>query len=165
MPPPTTSKSPSLPHTTREDVVLAINQPYMGQIVSGLKTFEFRKYRMSQDIKRVWFYVTKPESRISHICDIGVAKTRNPGDAPLPLTGLGNKEYNERYPDWDGYDYAYEITTVYELAVPLELKVMQEKYGWKGAPRGMVYVSDEMKKDYPLGEQVKVLPQTNSNEA
>lgn len=165
MPPLKTSESPSLHQTTREDVVLAINQPYMDQIVSGTKTFEFRKYCLSQDIKRVWFYVTSPESRISHICDIGIARTRNPGDTPLPLMGLGNKEYNERHADWDGYDYAYEVKTVYELAIPLELKVMKEKYGWKGAPRGMVYVSDEMKRDYPLGEQVKVLPKPDSYEA
>jgi hypothetical protein len=73
--------------------------------------------------------VTEPESWIS----------QKPGDPPLPVTGLGNKEHNDRHPDWDGYDYAYEINTVYELAVPLELKVMKEKYGWNGAPKGMVY--------------------------
>ena len=98
-------------NTTRTDVILPMNQPYMGQIISGLKTYEFRKYRLSHSVKRVWFYVTAPESRISHICDIGVAKTRNPGDVPLPTTGLGNQEYNDRHPDWDGYDYAYEIET------------------------------------------------------
>src|SRR5271170_5973925 len=114
---------PSLHDTPREDVVLPMKQPYMGQIVSGLKTYEFRKYRLWQDIKRVWFYVTAPESRISHICDIGIARTRNPRDPPLLGSGLGNKEYNERHPDWDGYDDAYEIKTVYQLAVPLELKV------------------------------------------
>ena len=150
-------------NTTRTDIVLPMNQPYMRQIVSGVKTYEFRKYRLSKDIKRVWFYVTAPESRISHICDIGVARTRGPGDTPLPSTGLGNKEYNERHPDWDGYDYAYEIESVYELTVPLELKVMKEKYGWKGAPRGLVYVSAEMRKAYPLEEQIKVLHKADSS--
>lgn len=148
----------------RTDIVLPMNQPYMGQIVSGLKTFEFRKYRIPQNIKRVWFYVTAPESRISHICEIDVPRTRNAGDAPLPLIGLGNKEYNDRHPDWNGYDYAYEIKSVYELAVPLELKVMKEKYGWKGAPRGLVYVSPELAKTFPLEEQIKVLPKDSSSE-
>ena len=152
-------------NTICTDIVLPMNQPYMDQIVSGLKTYEFRKYRLSQNIKRVWFYVTAPESRISHICDIGVARTRSPGDPPLPCTGLGNKEYNDRHPDWDGYDYAYEIETVYQLAVPLELKAMKEKYGWKGAPRGLVYVSPEMAKTYPLEEQIKVLPKDSSSKA
>jgi predicted transcriptional regulator len=135
-----------------------MNQPYMGQIVSGLKTFEFRKYRIAENVQRVWFYVTAPESRISHVCDIDAARTRTEGDEPLPLNGLGNKEFNERHPDWNGYDYAYEIKAVYQLTLPLGLKVMKEKYGWKGAPRGLVYVTPEMAEAFPLEEQIKVLP-------
>lgn len=130
----------------------------MGQIVSGLKTYEFRKYRIAESVQRVWFYVTAPESRISHICDISPARTRTKADEPLPLNGLGNKEFNERHPDWDGYDYAYEIKAVYQLALPLGLKVMKEIYGWKGAPRGLVYVTLEMAKEFPLDEQMKILP-------
>jgi len=116
----------------------------MNQIESGLKTFEFRKYRISETVKRVWFYVTARESRISHICEVGAATTGTTADQPLPLTGLGNKEFNEHHMDWDGYDYAYEIKDVYLLEVPLELKIMKEKYGWKGAPRGLMFVASDL---------------------
>ena len=124
--------------------------------MSGLKTFEFRKYRISQNVKRVWFYVTAPESRISHICEIDGARTRTASDEPLPQTGLGNKEFNERHIDWVGYDYAYKIKSVYELKKPLTLNIMKEKYGWKSAPRGLVYVSSELIRAIPLEEQRKL---------
>jgi predicted transcriptional regulator len=158
---PSTDESKSVKNSRdvlRTDVVLAMNQPYMEQIVSGLKTFEFRKYRIAENVQRVWFYITAPESRISHICDIAAARTPTEGDEPLPLNGLGNKEFNERHADWDGYDYAYVIKAVYQLTVPIELKVMKEKYGWKGAPRGLVYVSPEMAQAFPLEDQIKILP-------
>lgn len=140
----------------REDVILPMNQPYMSEIVSGLKTYEFRKYLLSNNIKRIWFYVTAPESRISHICEINPARTRTSKDEPLPLDGLGNKQFNERHPDWDGYGYAYEIKSVYELREPLTLAMLREQYGLKGAPRGMRYVTPEMITAVPFEDQVRI---------
>ena len=81
--------------SSRTDVILPMNQPWMSHIALGLKNFEFRRYRISENVKRVWFYVTAPESRISHICEIGIARTRLADDEPLPLNGHGNKEFNE----------------------------------------------------------------------
>ena len=140
----------------REDVILPMRQPYMSQIVSGLKTYEFRKYLLSNNIKRVWFYVTAPECRISHICEINPARTRTSKDGPLPLNGLGNKLFNERHPDWDGHGYAYEIKSVYELREPLTLAMLREQYGLKGALRGMRYVTPEMMTAVPLEDQVRI---------
>ena len=124
-----------------------MKQPYMSQIVSGAKTYEFRKYLISSQVRRVWFYVTSPESEISYICNLEPARTREAADIPLPLNGLGNKEFNEQHPDWDGYNYAYEIKSVHTLPTPISLKMLKEKYGWKGAPRGLVYVTPEMIRD------------------
>lgn len=47
---------------------------------------------------------------------------------------------NARHPDWDGYDYAYKILSVWELREHIPLKTMRTKYGFKAAPRGLVYV-------------------------
>lgn len=54
--------------------------------------------------------------------------------------GLGNIEFNTRHPAWAGYDYAYKILTVWELNEHIPLHVMRDKYGFKMAPRGMVYL-------------------------
>jgi hypothetical protein len=74
------------------DVVLPMNQPSMQHIVDGSKSHEFRIYLIPCAVKRVWFYVTAPESAITHICKIDPAWIRD--DGPLPITGIGNKEFN-----------------------------------------------------------------------
>jgi hypothetical protein len=133
-----------------------MRQPYMDQIVSGIKDHEFRGYRISPTVKRIWFYVTAPESRISYICEISEAKTREEGDEPLLETGLGNKEFNERHPDWEGSDFAYEVKGVWELRRKLTLKDLKGEYGLKAAPRGLVYVTPEMLRDVKVEEQIKI---------
>ncbi|KAH7141097.1 hypothetical protein EDB81DRAFT_900739 [Dactylonectria macrodidyma] len=75
------------------DMVLAMNDPYMQQIIDGTETYEFRKYNMP-GVERIWFYRTAPHSAITHVCEVDAAATRNTGDARLPEDGLGNKEYN-----------------------------------------------------------------------
>lgn len=112
----------------------------MEQIIDGTKTYEFRRYRLNSEVERIWFYRTAPHSSITHICETLPAQTRNPGDAPLEEDGLGNVEFNTGHKDWDGYDYAYKMVTVYELRQPITLKEMKEKHGFKSAPRGFMYL-------------------------
>ncbi|KAK3904374.1 PUA-like domain-containing protein [Staphylotrichum tortipilum] len=135
-----------MPPTTTPptDVILAIQDPYMSQIMDGTKTHEFRKYRLQPSTKRIWFYRTAPHSALTHIGSILPAQTRNVGDPPLPETGLGNKEFNTRHKDWEGYDYAYEIVSVWELNKPIGLAEMKGTYGMKAAPRGLVYLPEKM---------------------
>ncbi|GAM85034.1 hypothetical protein ANO11243_030370 [Dothideomycetidae sp. 11243] len=86
----------------RADAVLAMQEPYMQQIASGEKTYEFRKRRLADSVKRIWFYRTAPYSSIEYVCEIEPARTRNEGDPPLPEDGLGNHEYNTGHQDWEG---------------------------------------------------------------
>ena len=132
-----------------------IADPWMGQIVSGEKTYEFRKSRIRSSVERIWFYLNAPYSQIKYVCEIDPPRTRNPGDKPLEEGPLGNKEYNERHKDWNGYDYAYRIRSVYELRTPITLKMMRDKYGFKSAPRSIVFVKDDMKRDFPLDAQIE----------
>ncbi|KAL5333702.1 PUA-like domain-containing protein [Aspergillus crustosus] len=127
------------PRSSISDVVLPIQDPYMDQIITSQKNSEFRKYCLKSSVKRIWFYRTAPHSSITHVCETLPAKTRNPGDPPLDEDGLGNKEFNSRHKDWDGYDFAYKMATVYELRQPISLKEMKER-GFKSAPRGLVYL-------------------------
>jgi hypothetical protein len=90
------------------------------------------------------------------MCEIDPARTRNPGDEPLEEGPLGNKEFNERHRDWDGYNFAYKIKSVYELCSPITLKKMKEQYGFKIAPRSIVFVKDDMLKDVLLDDQIKL---------
>ncbi|RSL57324.1 hypothetical protein CEP53_006526 [Fusarium sp. AF-6] len=148
------------PKPARTDMILAMNDPYMQQIINGTKTYEFRKYNMA-GVKRIWFYRTAPHSAITHICPVDEAVTRNPGDEPLPEDGLGNREYNEKHADYEGYDYAYRIKEVYEISVEgnkgITWAMMRDEHGMKIAPRGRVTVPDSMRAQYPISNQRKVL--------
>ncbi|KAG4261583.1 hypothetical protein FPRO03_11600 [Fusarium proliferatum] len=144
----------------RSDMILAMNDLYMQQIVDGTKTYEFRKYNMA-GIKRIWLYRTAPHSAITHICPVNEAVTRNSGDAPLHEDGLGNKEYNEKNADYEGYDFAYRINAVYEIQAEggrgITWAMMRDEHGMKIAPRGRVRVPESMIEQYRLEDQKKVL--------
>ncbi|KAF2432659.1 hypothetical protein EJ08DRAFT_585193, partial [Tothia fuscella] len=135
----TPSKNP-----TRTDVILPMREPYMSQIVSGAKTHEFRKYALKPTIQRIWFYRAAPHSSIEYVCEIEPARTRNPGDEPLEEIGLGNREFNTRHKDWEGYGFAYKILSVYQLEKVITLEMLKGEYGMGGAPRGLVYLPEGM---------------------
>ena len=101
-------------------------------------------------MKRVWFYLKAPLSHISYVCEIDPARTRRPGDPPLPEDGIGNKLFNERHPSWARNDFAYRVRSVRELPEPLSLAVMKQVYGVGIAPRGMIYTPERMLQDVPL---------------
>lgn len=152
---------------TPTDVILAMLDPYMEEIWTGVKNYEFRKYRLPPTIQRIWFYRHPPHSAITHICEIDpVARTRNgPGDTPLPEDGVGNKEFNENHPDWGGYDYAYKILSTWELKEPLSLEKMMNMYGFTGRPRKWTALPDEIARDIVWNNQNKVRPEEGSHPA
>ncbi len=146
------------------DVILAMQDPYMSQIVDGTKNHEFRKYLLKPSVKRIWFYRTAPHSALTHICEILPARTRNPGDPPLEEDGLGNVEFNSRHEDWDGYDFAYRIVSVYALRSPVSLADMRSEYGFKAAPRGLVYLPMAMAKRVPWRRQKLIIGREGAEE-
>ena len=133
-----------------------MREPYMQQIVSGAKNHKFRRYRLKSSVQRIWFYRTAPYSSIEYICEISPARTRNPGDTTLVEDGLGNREFNSRDKDWEGYDFAYKILSIYKLDKPITLKELRTTYGFKSAPRGQVYVALSLSKGVDWQAQEKL---------
>lgn len=142
--------------STPTNVILPMQEPYMTQIVGGRKDYEFRKYYLKPSVKRVRFYRAAPHSSISDICEIAPAQTRNPGDPPLEETGLGNKEFNTRHRDWEDYDFAYKILSVYVIKKPLLLKDLMGRYGMRSAPRGLVYLPKSISQHVIWYKQEKI---------
>ncbi|WVW85146.1 hypothetical protein I302_107183 [Kwoniella bestiolae CBS 10118] len=143
----------------KTDIILSMartaTEDYMQQIVQHLKTHEFRKKLYPPSVKRIWFYETSPISAITHICEIDPTHVRYK-DGPLEENGIGNREYNSKVDDedWEGYDYAYRIKNCYKLRRPIGLVDMKMTYGINGAPRGMVYVTERMRGEVRVEEQI-----------
>ncbi len=137
----------------------------MSQIVNGTKNYEFWKYCLKPSVRRIWFYRTAPHSALTHICEILPARTRNPGDAPLEEDGAGNSEFNNRHKDWDGYDFAYKIVSVYELRKPISLAALRSEFAFKSAPRGLVYLPHQVAKRVPWRLQKLIIGKEEAREA
>lgn len=136
------------------DIILPMQDPYMTQIINGSKNYEFRKYRLKPSVQRIWFYRTAPHSSITHICETLPAQTRNNLlDRPLDEDGLGNAEFNNRHPDWEGYDFAYKMVSVYALRKAISLREMRESFGFRAAPRGPVYLPRSIARSVDWREQ------------
>ncbi|EQB54676.1 hypothetical protein CGLO_05453 [Colletotrichum gloeosporioides Cg-14] len=146
--------------TQNTDMILAMRDPYMQQIINRTKTYEFRKYNM-EGIKRIWFYRTAPYSAITHVCEVSPAATRNPGDQPIPENGLSNKEFNDRHSDWNGYDFAYRINSVYQINTPdgqgITWPRMRDEHGMKMPPRGRVRLPVSIAEQNPWRQQTRIL--------
>lgn len=150
----TTSSAATSQPPDRSDMILPMRDLYMQQIIEGVKNYEFRKYNMP-GVQRIWFYRTAPHSAITHICPVNEAVTRE--DGSLPEDGLGNKEYNEGHPDYEGWDYAYRINEVYQINTAITLEMMKNEHGMKGAPQSRMRVPVSMKAQYRLEDQTKIL--------
>lgn len=146
----------------RQHWLVAINEPYMTKIIDGEKDHEFRKYLM-QDIVYLWFYQSKPKhgkepveglsQHITHVCHIDKITNRN--DAiweNLPRQGNGNHEYNSRASDWEGYDYAYRIRSVYKIKEPISVEQMQSLHRIR-PPQGRLILPRSIKDQHPVNQQ------------
>ena len=155
-----------MPDSLKPKVLRRPTEDYMRQIVNHQKTYEFRKQLYPSTVKRIWFYETMPLSAITYICEVlpahvGTESTQTApgigGDSdefdPLLLDGLGNADYNTFHPTFGGYNYAYRVISCYKLRQPIKLERMKDTYGIGGAPRGMVYVPQEMMQHVKREEQ------------
>ncbi|KAK7742312.1 hypothetical protein SLS53_004456 [Cytospora paraplurivora] len=122
------------PQTDRSDIILSVHPEHVEQIAEGVKTHEFRNYRIPQTVGRIWIYVTRPVCELVYMAPISAAK--QPGEISPEDPGVGNKEFNAGA----GTKFAYELKQVYELNNPVPLARMKEN-GWvEEAPAKYVYV-------------------------
>ncbi|GFZ43502.1 hypothetical protein JCM24511_01222 [Saitozyma sp. JCM 24511] len=142
---------------SKTDLILAMartaSEDYMQQIVLRLKTHEFRKRRYPTSVLRFWFYETSPINAITYICEVSPAHSRSE-DGPLgDEEGIGNRDYNEFDPSFEGYEYAYRVKSCWRVVQPVGLDRLMKDFGLGGAPRGMVYVPEELARVVAWDEQ------------
>lgn len=122
------------PQTDRSDIIVSVDHEQAEQIVEGLKSHEFRDYRIPQTVGRIWIYITQPVCALKYMATISGAK--QPGEISHEDQGVGNDEFNEG----KGLKFAYELKQVYQLNNPVSLARMREN-GWvEEAPAKYVYV-------------------------
>ncbi|KAI1434901.1 hypothetical protein GGR50DRAFT_362219 [Xylaria sp. CBS 124048] len=126
------------------DVLLAIRSIHLGNIASRCKNHEYRKYRLRDGVKRLWFYETGADggrSSITHIAVIPASIRHEPGSVPTEPFGIGNEDFNAGRKE---SKYGYPILELYELVKPVSLAEMQAKWAMSGAPKGWCYVGSAL---------------------
>lgn len=155
--------------------MIAISSADMEQIATGLKNYQFRKQSLKASVRRIWYYRTAPYSSVDYVCEIfSPPRTRTPTHSHpninritpenfLPGTleedgSVGNHEFNSHHPEWEGYDFAYKIVSVYKLKESIPLNELKNRYGMKAAPRSLVYTPKSLTDEVEWNRQTKLRP-------
>lgn len=125
----------------------------MKEVVSGLKTHEFRRYSIPESVRRVWFYVMAPVQELQYIATIG--RERRPGQIDEADKGVGNLEFNDGKLD---ANYAYKILQLYELEDPFTFYELKEYEFLRAPPPTAKYqwVKEGMLKHIKWDEQKRI---------
>ncbi|KAK3953965.1 hypothetical protein QBC32DRAFT_337642 [Pseudoneurospora amorphoporcata] len=128
-------------HRIKTDVLIAIKPTHLANIVSRKKNYEYRKYRLKDEVVRLWLYETKEGGKgrasITHIAVIPEGVRHTPGTVPTEPPGIGNDEFNAGLKQ---SKFGYPVLEVYELVKPVTLAEMKSNWGMRGAPMGWQYV-------------------------
>ncbi|KAK4161329.1 hypothetical protein QBC43DRAFT_291986 [Cladorrhinum sp. PSN259] len=129
------------------DVLMAIKPIHLANIASQQKNHEYRKYRLRDEVVRLWLYETKEggngRAAITHIALIPEGIRHTPGNVPTEPFGIGNDDFNAGLKQ---SKYGYPVVELYELVKPVALAEMKSKWGM-GAPMGWRYVGADLWND------------------
>jgi hypothetical protein len=117
----------------RTDVILAIRPEFMATIISGEKNHDFRKYKLPDNIHRIWFFQISPVKAITHIALTGLAKV--PGQVH-DSSGIGNDEFDLGLKK---SNYGYPIFHLYQLMIPIQQDAIFRYSNWQA--QGPLYIS------------------------
>lgn len=104
-------------------IYVSIKVDPISKIVQGKKDHEFRNYIPKKEFKFLYVYVSAPKSELKYVIEVEKI-VKYPEN--LESKGDGNQEFNEGKKS----KYAYSILKVYELANPIPLKELREKFGF-----------------------------------
>lgn len=106
----------------KSDIIISLDEKWALPLERKEKTYEFRKYQLHPETKRMWFYVNQPASQLLYIAEIEPA-VEYPNK--IPENGIGNQEFNQGL---KSSKFAYKIKHLYKLNSPIGTKELKSKY-------------------------------------
>lgn len=114
------------------DIFLSIKPKFANLIASREKTYEFRRYKPKNPIKRIWLYVTSPDSELKYIAEVGdVVEYPN----QISEDGVGNADFNQGL---KVSKFAFLILHLDELVEGIPIKTLRSGFGFN-PPQGFIY--------------------------
>ena len=123
-----------------EKLLLSINPEHVANILTGCKTYEFRRKGAKHKVQSMLIYETAPRKKV--VAEVEVLELLE--DSPENLwertrDGAGiSREFYDAYFVGRKVAYAYKLGKVHAFAVPKELS----DYGVKAAPQSYMYVGN-----------------------
>lgn len=120
-------------------IMISINPQYVEKILSGEKTYEYRKSMFhDRSVENLLIYETKPVCKVVAVChidDVLVMPKHDLWELTKLQSGITEDFFNKYYGDKE-VAKAIKISNVVRYDSPKELS----DYGLKNAPQGFVYV-------------------------
>ena len=107
-----------------KEIFLSIRPKFANLIASKEKTYEFRRYKPKEPIKKIWFYVTSPDSGLKYIAEVG-----EPVEYPtkIPENGIGNADFNQGL---KVSKFAFQVLHLDELIEAIPLRKLKDGFGF-----------------------------------
>ncbi|KAI0034190.1 hypothetical protein K488DRAFT_84277 [Vararia minispora EC-137] len=121
----------------------------MSKIASRTENYEFRRYLLPEEVKRMWIYVSSPQQALRYIATI--SRGKRPGE--IDEEGTSNADFNAGRKN--DMPFAYKILELYELKEPLPLSEMKETYGTT-YPQRYMYTPQKMLDSIVVAEQTRL---------
>ena len=132
----------------KTEIIYSLKPIYANLILSKHKNHEFRTIKPNNLPKRIWFYVSSPESKLMYLADVWEI-IEHPNKIQVP--GEGNQEFNNSK---NIRDFAYPILHFYRIKEPITLKDLKSKFGFS-APQSFAYLDKYKKlKNYLKNEAI-----------
>ena len=120
-------------------IMISINPQYVEKILSGEKTYEYRKSMFhDRSVDTLLIYATKPVCKVvaeCHIDDVLVMPKHELWELTNQQSGVTEEFFNDYFKKKE-VAKAIKISNVVRFEIPKDLS----DYGMKNAPQGFVYV-------------------------
>lgn len=122
----------------KRKILLSINPEHVKNILSGKKTYEYRKIAAKQDVSTIIIYETVPTKRVVAEAEILEVLELPPEELwKQTKDGAGiTKNFFDEYFDNRDIAYAYKLGKIKVYDQKKELK----EFGLKMAPQSFVYI-------------------------
>ncbi|PGH06875.1 hypothetical protein GX51_02120 [Blastomyces parvus] len=137
--------------TGDKDIFMSIKPEHIDNIATRAKNHEYRRYLLPSSVRRIWFYTTRPVSRIEYVAHISRGKV--PGQVPED-GGIGNADFNAGK---KVSKYAYEILDLWRLRQPISLNQAISNGFLKGPPQKYCWVPVALLDSCPMEEQEHII--------
>ncbi|OJD11360.1 hypothetical protein AJ78_07852 [Emergomyces pasteurianus Ep9510] len=145
--------------TGNKDIFMSIKPEHIDNIATRAKNHEYRRYLLPSSVRRIWFYTTRPISRIEYVAHISRGKV--PGEVKED-GGIGNADFNAGK---KVSKYGYEILDLWRLKQPISLKAAISKGFLQGPPQKYCWVPLALLDSCPMDTQDHLISRAQEEQA